>query len=109
MVAPPGGTSVVCTSVSGGLVKEACLYTLSNISPITWKLDARLGPPTPKNMRTVSPTLACNLYLSVRAFMVPLNIIRSEEHTSELQSLMRISYAVFCLTKKINTKSHLDA
>src|SRR3546814_3044493 len=28
---------------------------------------------------------------------------RSEEHTSELQSLMRISYAVFCLTKKTNT------
>src|SRR3546814_4767801 len=27
---------------------------------------------------------------------------RSEEHTSELQSLMRISYAVFCLTNKIN-------
>src|SRR3546814_2914770 len=30
---------------------------------------------------------------------------RSEEHTSELQSLMRISYAVFCLKKKKN-KSH---
>src|SRR3546814_1622118 len=30
---------------------------------------------------------------------------RSEEHTSELQSLMRISYAVFCLKKK-NSKSH---
>src|SRR3546814_5958880 len=28
---------------------------------------------------------------------------RSEEHTSELQSLMRISYAVFCLKKKIRT------
>src|SRR3546814_9267436 len=28
---------------------------------------------------------------------------RSEEHTSELQSLMRISYAVFCLNKKIST------
>src|SRR3546814_4944227 len=28
--------------------------------------------------------------------------VRSEEHTSELQSLMRISYAVFCLKKKIN-------
>src|SRR3546814_5037963 len=28
---------------------------------------------------------------------------RSEEHTSELQSLMRISYAVFCLKKKIQT------
>src|SRR3546814_10531068 len=30
------------------------------------------------------------------------NRSRSEEHTSELQSLMRISYAVFCLKKKIN-------
>src|SRR3546814_9168941 len=31
---------------------------------------------------------------------------RSEEHTSELQSLMRISYAVFCLKKKINDHTH---
>src|SRR3546814_8647123 len=30
----------------------------------------------------------------------PLAAVSSEEHTSELQSLMRISYAVFCLTKK---------
>src|SRR3546814_10214902 len=30
---------------------------------------------------------------------------RSEEHTSELQSLMRISYAVFCLKKKIQTQT----
>src|SRR3546814_4741226 len=34
--------------------------------------------------------------------MIP-NVQRSEEHTSELQSLMRISYAVFCLKKKIDT------
>src|SRR3546814_9840905 len=32
----------------------------------------------------------------------PSDLDRSEEHTSELQSLMRISYAVFCLTKKKN-------
>src|SRR3546814_1297529 len=32
---------------------------------------------------------------------------RSEEHTSELQSLMRISYAVFCLKKK-KTKNHIQ-
>src|SRR3546814_4058137 len=31
-----------------------------------------------------------------------LGFARSEEHTSELQSLMRISYAVFCLNKKTN-------
>src|SRR3546814_9402311 len=30
----------------------------------------------------------------------PAHEVRSEEHTSELQSLMRISYAVFCLKKK---------
>src|SRR3546814_9102488 len=33
-----------------------------------------------------------------------LHVRRSEEHTSELQSLMRISYAVFCLKKKITNK-----
>src|SRR3546814_9023418 len=37
-------------------------------------------------------------YVAVPSFMVALG--RSEEHTSELQSLMRISYAVFCLKKK---------
>src|SRR3546814_5297890 len=33
---------------------------------------------------------------------------RSEEHTSELQSLMRISYAVFCLKKKKNSITNID-
>src|SRR3546814_10362011 len=33
-------------------------------------------------------------------------LARSEEHTSELQSLMRISYAVFCLKKKKNNKNN---
>src|SRR3546814_2387873 len=33
---------------------------------------------------------------------------RSEEHTSELQSLMRISYAVFCLIKKITLSTLID-
>src|SRR3546814_10560733 len=33
--------------------------------------------------------------------------LRSEEHTSELQSLMRISYAVFCLTKKKTNKTEI--
>src|SRR3546814_8355333 len=34
------------------------------------------------------------------AHVEPRFVLRSEEHTSELQSLMRISYAVFCLKKK---------
>src|SRR3546814_1022095 len=35
----------------------------------------------------------------------PVTSRRSEEHTSELQSLMRISYAVFCLKKKTNNNA----
>src|SRR3546814_1125171 len=45
---------------------------------------------------------------SIDGRVVPLKAsmgaARSEEHTSELQSLMRISYAVFCLKKKKNNK-----
>src|SRR3546814_10384627 len=40
---------------------------------------------------------------SYRRFLSGADRFRSEEHTSELQSLMRTSYAVFCLTKKIYT------
>src|SRR3546814_10429011 len=36
-------------------------------------------------------------------------LARSEEHTSELQSLMRRSYAVFCLTKKTNKQQQVPA
>src|SRR3546814_1409150 len=39
-----------------------------------------------------------------RAALCQRRTFRSEEHTSELQSLMRISYAVFCLKKKNNNK-----
>src|SRR3546814_4851042 len=39
-------------------------------------------------------------HAAVAAGAAPPRAGRSEEHTSELQSLMRISYAVFCLTKK---------
>src|SRR3546814_1838890 len=40
----------------------------------------------------------------LRSTLIKSFAIRSEEHTSELQSLMRISYAVFCLKKKKKTK-----
>src|SRR3546814_4408623 len=42
-----------------------------------------------------------------RRSIMPSTVSRSEEHTSELQSLMRISYAVFCLKKKKKTKKTL--
>src|SRR3546814_9034637 len=44
--------------------------------------------------------LHSNFVRTARAKGLRERLVRSEEHTSELQSLMRISYAVFCLKKK---------
>src|SRR3546814_3764082 len=53
-------------------------------------------------MRTYQEEIFGPVLQIVRATTLPEAVERSEEHTSELQSLMRISYAVFCLKKKIN-------
>src|SRR3546814_9814879 len=56
----------------------------------------RISPARPRQIRKTTPiSVICGSELI-------LNVRRSEEHTSELQSLMRISYAVFCLKKKKN-------
>src|SRR3546814_7777352 len=51
---------------------------------------------------TVTATKASNFGNRATAILLAGTMLRSEEHTSELQSLMRISYAVFCLKKKKN-------
>src|SRR3546814_2701294 len=56
-----------------------------------------------RNFYVFSPELQA-LVARIRAYAA--NGIRSEEHTSELQSLMRISYAVFCLKNKKTVKIH---
>src|SRR3546814_2079799 len=62
---------------------------------------ARRSPERPAG-HTVRPQLDgwCNQYHHQVARAGFRGVDRSEEHTSELQSLMRISYAVFCLKKK---------
>src|SRR3546814_9371852 len=45
----------------------------------------------------------------IREIQIKVIDLRSEEHTSELQSLMRISYAVFCLKKKKTKRTHQKA
>src|SRR3546814_6393314 len=45
---------------------------------------------------------AAEAAVSIRKSVTPEYLVRSEEHTSELQSLMRNSYAVFCLKKHNN-------
>src|SRR3546814_9023094 len=55
---------------------------------------AMITPPVGMNLFTIKAITNAKLGPIIRGSA------RSEEHTSELQSLMRISYAVFCLTKK---------
>src|SRR3546814_126982 len=53
--------------------------------------------------RSMIPLGSCTMKLNATTEMAAITwpeFARSEEHTSELQSLMRISYAVFCLKKK---------
>src|SRR3546814_8704655 len=69
----------------------------------TWRLARDLGGDNLVDL-IVTETHTC--YLGDRSLRHAWGVgcgERSEEHTSELQSLMRISYAVFCLKKKTNT------
>src|SRR3546814_2723466 len=68
-------------------------------NPVTLPGDASIHRQTP------SPLMTMGLWHHGKAVTVQSSVrmARSEEHTSELQSLMRQSYAVFCLKKK---KSH---
>src|SRR3546814_4817075 len=54
----------------------------------------------PEDPKSVDRLLIVGPLSSFKAWEDEFASIRSEEHTSELQSLMRISYAVFCLKKK---------
>src|SRR3546814_1053777 len=58
--------------------------------------------------RPISPVDAGDLiaFMTAGAYGATMASTRSEEHTSELQSLMRTSYAVFCLKKKTNSIHH---
>src|SRR3546814_10048294 len=93
-----GGYAAFTTQCTGG----------SLASPV-----ARLGRQRQRIAHRISPK---SLGLNIRPFHASRDDhekgcarVRSEEHKSELQSLMRISYAVFCLKKKIQNKHNTDA
>src|SRR3546814_2021561 len=62
------------------------------------------GGVSPKAHEIAMSDTEARLMTAARAARGHAHAPRSEEHTSELQSLMRISYAVFCLKKKQNIK-----
>src|SRR3546814_6032995 len=82
-----------------------------NCSSSVWILAFESGPLVPLEAWTDNSRMRCSMLLTspsapsaVWASEMPsLALRRSEEHKSELQSLMRISYAVFCLKKKRHT------
>src|SRR3546814_8228694 len=77
------------------------LFPYTTLFRSTAPLPKSLGENCP--WRAVSPISSATRDASTEASGSHF-AIRSEEHTSELQSLMRISYAVFCLKKKKNKR-----
>src|SRR3546814_2857133 len=62
------------------------------------------GLAIPRLVRNTASEDGLELFISFAQGLADFRAVRSEEHTSELQSLMRISYAVFCLKKKNKKK-----
>src|SRR3546814_4156103 len=84
-------TSVTLTSAAAFL-----LPALPAQAHVKWFAPYIVGaPPQPVTITLADPGFWTGIALVLAFFL------RSEEHTSELQSLMRISYAVLCLKKKI--------
>src|SRR3546814_10269364 len=82
--------------------------TLFRSGVLSWlrlpSLPAGVGNPFKRQLADRSAVaIAWGLGVGLYASLIAASAPRSEEHTSELQSLMRISYAVFCLKKKIKT------
>src|SRR3546814_1988763 len=79
------------------LVVRHASVTSTLVERSTYTANALPGIVVALALITVTINYAVGLYQSAV-------VLRSEEHTSELQSLMRISYAVFCLKKKKKRK-----
>src|SRR3546814_3216995 len=70
-------------------IASAVLASAAPLNRPVWTSESMVSRASPKR-----PVLSPTCWTSAS------KLVRSEEHTSELQSLMRISYAVFCLKKK---------
>src|SRR3546814_3102169 len=78
---------------------RAALAAMARSAEIDPHLGHALEFRNPADGGSIMPTIAAHVRLLPRGYS------RSEEHTSELQSLMRILYAVFCLKKKKMSKT----
>src|SRR3546814_10677799 len=97
--------------ICGSPRKKRSVSRTSSLPSMPLFSSAWIRPPSPDTEKIKPPNTGqyCAALPRMRAYCTdppsPANSVvneRSEEHTSELQSLMRISYAVFCLKKKKN-------
>src|SRR3546814_3219301 len=106
LILPPAGPTlaeIVLGRLTGLLLGVATALTMSYFRPARRWLLPVLVVSQAIPVFAIAPLLV--LWLGYG--MPSKAAMRSEEHTSELQSLMRISYAVFCLKKKNNTLSSI--
>src|SRR3546814_10455119 len=106
------GLGVVFSVGGGSLTSLLTAPRLTFALSRDGSLPSWFGKVNEKSRTPVNSILFCGVFsmgLAVShgfVWLVTLStfvrLLRSEEHTSELQSLMRISYAVFCLNKKTN-------
>src|SRR3546814_3294462 len=106
--------TLIFYDMRGDSLKPARAWTAWSLTPVLWLasvpaqlVDMARGIDTRNSIEQQNAALkqqqfVLSAQLSKMEALAAEN--RSEEHTSELQSLMRISYAVFCLTKKHKKK-----
>src|SRR3546814_3314469 len=80
-------------------------YTTLFRSPASGQPAARVGR---SRSIVAEPSFAAGSSTPPPCVQTPTSATRSEEHTSELQSLMRTSYAVLCLKKNKNTHTQIE-
>src|SRR3546814_5610667 len=90
-------------------------HSIVSAAPQLMSARDAIDPATPVDFPEPPPLAGrpgLGRFRAIAAFLADYDLVlsynwgRSEEQTSELQSLMRITYAVFCLKKKKNNKEH---
>src|SRR3546814_5431616 len=89
---------------SEAMAKINALPTLNNLPQGVRKIDIGDAKWQAEMVANFATAVMSGVLLVFAVLVLLYKRIRSEEHTSELQSLMRISYAVFCLKKKKTNK-----
>src|SRR3546814_7182382 len=100
-----GSTSAACPVLAFGAYPEPIPAPRGDAQPVRSGAGACAAVPGTAVCRRHRASIAARAAAMQRVLLCAITT-RSEEHTSELQSLMRISYAVFCLTKKNKNDSN---